>query len=308
MILTITANPTIDRVYFVDEFQMGEVHRPERVVCSAGGKGLNVARVSRLLGEEAAAMGFVGGFNGEFIKSEISKCGIKNLFTEISGETRICVNISDKDGKSGEILEAGPEVNSNEREQFFKAFEECVSACDIICASGSLPPTLNSSFYTEIIGIAKSHNKRIIADASGKTLEDVIASKPFMIKPNRFELSLLMKREIDSLSDVKEALTFLKNSGVELPFATLGKDGAMAYIDGAFYKFNSPEVEVINTVGSGDSSVAGIAVGLSRNMNIIDSIKLGMAAGTANTQSPETGVVTKELVEKYYKEITVDVL
>ena len=129
-----------------------------------------------------------------------------------------------------------------------------------------------------------------------------------MIKPNRYELSLLMGREIDSVDDVKEALIYLDSSGIELPLATLGKDGALAYIDGKFYKFNSPEVDVINTVGSGDSSVAGIAVGISRNMSLIDSIKLGMAAGTANTQFEETGVVTKELVEKYYKEITVDVL
>ena len=122
------------------------------------------------------------------------------------------------------------------------------------------------------------------------------------------ELSLLMGREINSIEDVKEALSFLRESGVELPLATLGKDGAMAYIDGTFYKFSSPEVEVINTVGSGDSSVAGIAVGLRRKMDVIDSIKLGMAAGTANTQFPETGFVTQELVEKYYKEITVDTI
>ncbi len=308
MILTVTPNPCIDRVYFVDEFQMGEVHRPHRFTCTAGGKGLNVSRVAHLLGHKTLAMGFIGGFNGEFIKSEVTKQGIDNKFTQIDGETRICINISDKDGLSGEILESGPFVTGEEKQAFLLALENEIDSADIICAAGSLPKGLDSSFYIELVSIAKKHGKRIVTDASGKTLEDVIKAKPFMVKPNRYELSMLMGKEIDCVECVKEALLFLRDSGVELPLATLGKDGAMAYTDGKFYKFSSPEVDVINTVGSGDSSVSGIAVGLSHGMNIIDSVKLGMAAGTANTQSPETGFVTKELVEKYYKEIIVDVI
>ena len=308
MILTITANPTVDRVYFVDKFQMGEVHRPERMVYSAGGKGLNVARVAHILGEDASAMGFVGGFNGEYIKSELEKLGIETAFTQVDGETRVCVNISDKNGLSGEILEKGPAVTGAQVAEFMREFEMCVDNYNIICASGSLPQGVDSSFYCEIIRISRAHNKRVIVDASGKVLEDVIEAKPFMIKPNRYELSLLMKKEITSLEDVKEALLFLHKKGIALPLITLGGDGAMAYIDGDFYKFNSPKVVVKNTVGSGDSSVAGIATGLRRGMSVIDSIKLGMAAGTANTQFEETGIVSQELVEKYYKEVTVEKL
>ena len=308
MILTITANPTVDRVYFVDDFKMGDVHRPERMVYSAGGKGLNVARVSHIMGEDSAAMGFVGGFNGEYIKSELEKLGIETAFTQVDGETRVCVNISDKNGLSGEILEKGPVVTKEQTDEFLIQFESRVKECDIICASGSLPQGVDSSFYCEIIRIAKENNKNAIIDASGKVLEDVIEAKPFMIKPNRYELSLLMKKEIESIDDVKTALLFLDEKGVELPLITLGKDGAMAYIDGKFYKFNSPDVQVKNTVGSGDSTVAGIATGLRRGMSTVDCIKLGMAAGTANTQFEETGVVSQELVEKYYKEVTVEIL
>ncbi len=308
MILTITANPTVDRVYFVDSFKMGEVHRPERMVYSAGGKGLNVARVAHIMGESTAAMGFVGGFNGEYIKSELQKLGIKTDFTQVDGETRVCVNISDKHGLSGEILEKGPSVTQAQREEFLNAFENHADDYDIICASGSLPKGLDSSFYCEIVRISKAYDKRVVVDASGKVLEDVIEANPFMIKPNRYELSLLMKKEIQSIDDVKNALSFLHEKGIELPLITLGKDGAMAYIDGEFYKFNSPDVKVKNTVGSGDSTVAGIATGLRRGMNVIDSIKLGMAAGTANTRFEETGMVSQELVEQYYKEVTVEKL
>ncbi len=308
MILTITPNPTIDRVYFVGEFKMGEIHRPEKVVCSAGGKGLNVARVSHILNEEVLAMGFAGGFNGEYIKAEIEKSGIMTAFTPIDGETRICVNISDFQGKSGELLERGPEISHEEKEAFFNEFIKQLSKYDIICISGSLPPGLDESFYARVIRLCKEAGKRVIADASEKVLGKIIDEKPFMIKPNRYELSVLMGKEISSQDDVKEALIFMKNKGIELPLITLGKDGAMAFFGGKFYKFNSPCVTVKNAVGSGDSSVAGIAVGLSRGMNIEDSIRLGMASGTANTQFEETGLVSCELVEKYYKEVTVEII
>ena len=104
MILTVTANPAIDRVYFIEDFEIGKVHRANRISCSAGGKGLNVARVAHIIGRETAAMGFVGGYTGEFIKSETEKQGIINLFTDIAEETRTCVNISDANGLSGEKL------------------------------------------------------------------------------------------------------------------------------------------------------------------------------------------------------------
>lgn len=308
MILTVTPNPTVDRVYFVEKFQMGEVHRPIKMTCTAGGKGLNVARVSHILGEKSATMGFVGGFNGDLIKSQVESLGIENLFTRINGETRTNVNISDNEGKSGEILEPGPEISPEEEKCFFTDFERHISRFKIICAAGSLPKGLDSTFYKKIIAISKKHNKKIIADTSGKVLEDVISEKPYMIKPNEYELSLLMGKEIKSIEDIKGALIFLFEKGIEIPLITLGKDGAMAYVENKFYKFNSPKVQVKNTVGSGDSSIAGIATGLSRGMNIIDSIKLGMACGTANTQFEETGMVSQELVEKYYKEITVDTI
>ena len=189
MILTVTANPTIDRVYIIEDFEIGKVHRAGKVSRSAGGKGINVARVCHILGRETAAMGFVGGYTGEFIKSEVEKQGIKNLFTEISGETRTCVNVSDKSGKSGEILEAGPEVAEAEKEKFIAEFTENIKDYDIICVSGSMPRGLDTDFYKELVRIAKEQGKKIIVDTSGKALEEIINEKPYMVKPNNDDLS-----------------------------------------------------------------------------------------------------------------------
>ena len=305
MILTVTANPAIDRVYFIEDFQIGKVHRANRIKCSAGGKGLNVARVAHIIGCETAAMGFVGGYTGEFIKSEVEKQGIKNLFTEIKEETRTCVNISAPNGASGEILEAGPEVSAEERTRFIADYTSYINDYDIVCVSGSLPRGLTSDFYAELCRIAKEKGKKIIIDTSGKTLEEILCAKPYMVKPNEDELSVLMNKEISTEEDIKDALFFLKEKGVEIPLLSLGKDGAAAMIDGCCYKFLTQPVKVVNAVGSGDSTVAGIAAGLDMGYSLEDAIKLGMATGTANTQFEQTGMVTKELVDKFFSQITI---
>lgn len=306
MILTVTANPAIDRVYFVKDFVMGEVRRPVGMTYSAGGKGLNVARVAKILDAKVGAMGFVGGYNGEFIKKEVEKLGILNEFTQIEGETRNCINISDENGVSGEILEQGPVISDEEAARFLKEFEENISKYDIIAVSGSLPKGLDSTFYLELIRLANSFGKKIIVDTSGKTLRDIIDGKPYMIKPNKDELSAYLGKEITSFTDVKDALCVLHEKGIEVPLVSLGKDGAMAYVAGKVYKYSIPKVTVKNTVGSGDSTIAGIVTGLDRNMSIVDSIRLGMAAGIANTQFQQTGLVSQELVEMYYNEIKIE--
>lgn len=301
-ILTVTANPAIDRVYFVDDFIMGEVRRPLKTVFTAGGKGLNVSRVASLLGSEVITTGFVGGYTGDFIKSEINKIGIFESFTDIKGETRMCINITDKTGASAEILEKGPVITHDEEKAFFDSFKVSIKDCDVITVSGSLPEGLTADFYTEIAKNAVKNNKKVIFDTSGKTLKDIIKSKPYMIKPNKDEfLQLTGIKNFKS----EEALLALKEMGVEIPLISLGKDGAVAMIEGKFYRFAVPSVKVVNTVGSGDSTVAGIATGISRGMSILDSIRLGMAAGISNTQFESTGMVSTKAVKEFYKTIAI---
>lgn len=301
-ILTVTANPAVDRVYFVDNFSMGDVHRPWKSTVSAGGKGINVSRVSRILGADVIATGFLGGYTGEFIRSEIKKIGICDCFININGETRICTNITDKTGASGEILEKGPVVTKEDEEKFMKLFKERVKECAIVVASGSLPDGLTSDFYCKIAKIAIENNKKIIIDTSGKNLEEILKFKPFMVKPNKDEF---LKFTGQDAFDTKKALLFLKQQGVQIPFISLGKDGAVAMIDEAFYHFSVPAIDVVNAVGSGDSTVAGIATGISRGMCVLDAIRLGMAAGMSNTQFEATGFVKKEAVEAFYHHITI---
>lgn len=304
MLLTVTANPTIDKVYFVNELKVGEVHRPFKVTASAGGKGINVARVAKFLGEDSIALGFIGGSSGQFIKEEIIRLGIKEAFTCVKGESRTNFNISDNMGFSTELLESGPTVSKEETNALLEQFKAFADKSDIICVSGSLPKGADSSLYKDFIKIAKTKNKKIIVDTSGKVMLDIIDEAPFMIKPNKDELSGLLGFEAKDEADIKKALLTLYDKGIALPIITLGEDGAYAFIDNKFYRFHSPCVKVKNAVGSGDSTVAGIAVGISRGLCFKDAIMLGMACGVANTQFDETGFVSKELVDKYLKEIS----
>ena len=164
---------------------------------------------------------------------------------------------------------------------------------------------MESNFYEKLVEIAKENGKRIIVDTSGDALANIITKKPFMVKPNNEELAALMGKEVETDEQVKEALLYLEEKGVEVPFLSLGKDGAAVKIDGKFLKFTPPTVKVVNTVGSGDSVIAGISAGLDMGKDLIDSIKLGVAAGTANTQFEKPGFVTKELVDEILKQVTV---
>ena len=149
---------------------------------------------------------------------------------------------------------------------------------------------LDGSFYEELIALAKAQDKRVIVD----TVVPLTRGVPFMIKPNADELGR---------GDPKEALAAMQRRGIALPLTTMGKDGALALIDGQYLRFIPPSVTVKNAVGSGDSTVAGIAVGLCRGLGLADAVRLGMAAGVANTQFEQTGVVTRELTERFYEQI-----
>lgn len=307
MILSIALNPAIDKVYEVDDFCVGQVFRPKAMTSTAGGKGLNVARVARLLGEVVTVTGFVGGNNGRYILQRIQAEGIDNRFLEIGKETRICIAVMDRNrNTSTEVLEPGPFIESSETEAFISLYEELVSKAELITASGSLPAGLPKDIYKTLVVIAKNHQKKFILDTSGQSLKSSIGSLPYMVKPNLDEMESLLGEKIPDIKKQAIAVANLKKSGICLPCLSLGKDGCLAALEDGVYKFGGPKVKVLNTVGSGDAFVAGCAVALRRGADRADVIKMGMACGVANTQFFETGMVSKELVDNFFKEIKLE--
>lgn len=295
MILTVTLNAAIDKRYVVDEFKAGSVNRVKECTYSAGGKGLNVARVASISGEEVIATGFVGGYAGSYIIDALQEQNIKSDFVHIAGESRSCINIYDVASHTQtEFLEPGAAVSEEDIKKMILKYEELVKNCSVVAISGSVPKGVDVSLYIKMIEIAKQHGKRVILDTSGKLLEDAIKSKPSMIKPNIDEITMLTGKAMNSLDDLVAAAEELHHSGIETVVISCGSDGSLIACDDGVYRAIVPKIEVVNTVGCGDSMVAGFAVGYCRQMAIEDTIKLASAISAANAMRIETGYYVTE--------------
>lgn len=295
MILTITLNPAVDISYKLGKFSLDTVNRVGDVSKTAGGKGLNVARVLHLLGEEVAASGFLGGSLGGFMRSQIEMLDIKDLFVEIAGETRNCIAII-HEGKQTEILEAGPVISDKEASVFLEEFTKSIKQVDIVTISGSLPKGLPTDFYKKTLDIANLHGARVLVDTNGALLASILKNenKPYFIKPNAEELAdLLGEKTLDEVQ-IREALTLSLFANIPWVVVTLGADGAIIKYGDRLYRVKAPKVEAINPVGSGDSVVAGFAAGYVRGLVDEDLMKFGLSMGVLNAMEEKTGHVDVE--------------
>jgi tagatose 6-phosphate kinase len=302
MILTVTLNPTVDKSYYVDKLIPGEVIRVKKCEETPGGKGIQVAKVARLLGEQVTATGFIGGRAGDFINSFLIKAGITTSFISVNDETRTCVNVNDAStGRQTELLEPGEEITQEKQRELLEYFEKELDSCDIVAISGSVPVGIDENYYPKLIRLAKQAGKKVILDTSGKLLQAGVKACPHIIKPNRDEMIELIGRDIKTKEDIISAAFEIKESGIETVIVSLGKDGAMFVTDNGVYQGTTPDIKIVNTVACGDSLVAGFATGLSRNLNITDTIKLAMAVSTANALRKETGFFIQEDLERLLK-------
>lgn len=299
MITTITFNPSIDRMYRVSSMNIGEVQRVVSAKATAGGKGINVTKVCKILQEEPLAMGFLGGYNGEFIKEELRKLDIKNKFTKINQETRNCLNIITDDKVSTEFLEKGPILEDGDLEKFENDIKEVMKSTKILVASGSYCQNIPLDYYEKIGNLCRENNVKFILDTSGEALKVALKSKPYLIKPNTDEIKQLLNIDIESRDEVISAGKKLIEMGAENVCISLGKDG-MIYLNAEeVYEAKVPKIEAVNTVGSGDSTIAGFSVGILRGYEIKELLKLSNACGISNALNIETGFVSLEEVEKY---------
>lgn len=306
MILTVTLNPSIDISYPLEELKLDTVNRVSEVSKTAGGKGLNVTRVLAESGETVGATGFVGGTNGQFIKTHLPR-DVQSFFYDILGDTRNCIAIL-HEGNQTEILEAGPEIIRTEALGFLHHFKLLMPTADVIAISGSLPTGLPVDYYASLIEIAKEAGRKVVLDSSGKSLEAVLHSpfKPTVIKPNREELSQLLGRDVSAdFEDLKEVLKDPLFEGIEWIIVSLGGDGAFAKHVDSFYKVDIPKIEVVNPVGSGDSTVAGISAALSSGKDDAALLTHAMVLGMLNAQEKMTGHVNMAHYDDLYQNIIV---
>ena len=306
MILTITANPSVDISYQLEKFNIDDVTRTSDIEKHAGGKGIHVGYVLKELGAKPVHSGFAGGKLGEFIEEGLENRGQEARFVKIKGDTRNCIAIL-HEGKQTEILEAGPTISKKEEEEFLNKLDQISEGCHIINISGSLPKGLTSDFYKEIIKYAKKHDKFVSVDTSGKTLKDMINAeeKPDLIKPNETEIADVLGRKIEK-KDLKEILQEEPFKDIPYIIVSMGKDGAMVKIKDKIYNAKVPKVEAVNPVGSGDSSLAGALFAIDEGKSDEEIIKTSMTCGLLNVLTEEIAHIEIEEFDKYFEEIKVE--
>lgn len=305
MIATITLNPSIDRRYNIKDFHKNGIYRCEDYSATPGGKGINVSRVINQLDVSPICLGFVGGFSGGFIKAQLKSLQIKTNFTEINDETRTCLGIIYEDGSQSEILEKGPKINKEEIKDFIKKFKLILDRTKVMTASGSIPKGVDTDIYRYLIDLANGNGTKFILDSSNLSLIEGIKAFPYLIKPNREELEAITKIKINSDTDIIDACENLMDMGAENIAVSLGADGMIFVGKEGRFKINIPRIKALNPVGSGDSTVAGFAVGILKNLGIQDTLKLANACGMSNAMEKETGKINIKMVNDLIEGIEV---
>ena len=282
MIYTVTFNPALDYIMHTDDVAMGVTNRSVSEEIQFGGKGINVSVILNNLGADTTALGFVAGFTGDKLCEELSKSGIKTDFVRLeSGFTRINVKIKGK--TETEINAKGPDISFEVTEKLFEKLRN-VKSGDTVVLAGSIPSSLPDDIYEKILKTLDGKNIRFAVDATGKLLLNVLKYKPFVIKPNNFELEEIVGHKLNSEEDLISAARKLQNMGAVNVLVSRGKDGALLLDEfGKIHKVYAHNITPVNTVGAGDSMLAGFLCGAEKGYDY--ALKLANAAGGATAAS-----------------------
>ncbi|MCA9954798.1 MAG: 1-phosphofructokinase family hexose kinase [Ardenticatenaceae bacterium] len=284
MILCVNLNAAIDKTIVVNSFKLGDIHRPEKVLALAGGKGCNVARALKQFGQSPVVTGWIGGSAGQFIENNLQQEGIATDFVDTGIESRTCTSILDSSNQTlTEIYEKGESIPPDKVEAMLDHFREMVRKVTAVSLSGSLPPGVLQNFYAQLIEIAHESNTPVFLDSSGEALAHGVAAKPFLIKPNEKEIAVLAQRQLNNFADFVAAAADVSVNYSTMVVLSLGANGALAAKEGKVAHVKPPLVNAISAVGSGDCTLAGLMFGFAQSLDWIDATKLGVAAGTANT-------------------------
>ena len=303
MIYTVTLNPSIDFIVRLDHLELGSVNRMTSDDKFAGGKGINVSRILQRLDVDNTATGFIGGFTGRFVEDGLTAEGIKTNFVQVSEDTRINVKI--KAGEETEINGAGPKI-SDEKLEELKAILAGLSSEDTVVFAGSAPSSLGNQVYNTLIPIAKKAGAEVVCDFEGQTLLDSLNYQPLLVKPNNHELADIFDVELNGLEDIEKYAREILAKGAKNVIISMAGDGALLVTPEAAYFAKPIKGTVKNSVGAGDSMVAGFTGEYVKSGDPIEALKWGVACGTATTFSND--LATAEFIKETYQEVEVEKL
>jgi len=300
MIYTVTFSPCLDYAVWVEELKLGEVNRVEREHMLPGGKGINVSIVLKNLGFKSTALGFVAGFTGEEIEKQVKQIGCNSDFIHIEqGNSRI--NIKLKSKEETDINGIGPVIEKRHIDKLFEQLDQLKEE-DILVLAGSIPNGVSSSIYYEIMERLQEKKVRVVVDATKDLLVNVLAKHPFLIKPNNHELGEIFGIELKSNEEIIHYAKKLQEKGARNVLISMAGDGAIFLSEsGDVIESKAPKGKVVNSVGAGDSMVAGFLAGYLEQENYEHAFKMGVATGSASAFSKQ--LATREEVLALLKTI-----
>ena len=305
MITVAGFNTAIDRFIQVDALTPGEVHRVREEKSYPGGKGVHVAQTIAELGERVRLIGLVDQAHEAFITRQLNARGALFHGVAIEGQLRQCLALQEPDGRITEILAQGPQLNPIEQDALLREFGRSVEDSELMILSGSLPRGFADSLYAGLVEYAHGLGKRCLVDASGEVLRHAVDAKPWLVKPNRDEISRLVGYPVTDLPAAEQAVTALRERGVAMPVVSLGELGAVAADESGVWHARLEAARVLNTVGSGDCFLAGMAVAILRKLPLDEALRLAVACGVANAESEETGFARRGHVDALLPRVTV---
>ncbi|MGT2910955.1 1-phosphofructokinase [Streptococcus cameli] len=301
MIYTVTLNPSIDYIVRLDQLEMGAVNRMDSDDKYVGGKGINVSRILKRLDIENVATGFIGGFTGEFIKDGLRDEGIDSSFVRVNQDTRI--NVKVKADQETEINGQGPIVS----EEQLVALESILSQLtkeDVVVFAGSAPVSLGNHVYNRLIPLVKQTGAEVVCDFEGQTLLDSLAYEPLLVKPNNHELEAIFGVELNGLSDVEKYGREILAKGAKNVIISMAGDGALLVTNEQAYFAKPIKGQVKNSVGAGDSMVAGFTGKFVQTGDPIEALKWGVACGTATAFSDDLANIA--FIKGIYEKVEVE--
>ena len=290
MIYTVTINPSIDYIVQLPELHLGLVNRMAYDNKLPGGKGINVSRILRELGHDSVAWGFMGGFTGRFITDALEKDGLKTDFTPVAADTRINVKI--KAEEETEINGKGPAVTPAEIAAFKEKFAH-LTADDVVIFAGSLVPNLDDDFYFELIKIIQEKGAQFVIDTTGESLRTALQEKPLVVKPNNHELAELFGVEFSGIDDIIKYAQKLREMGAQYVMISMAGDGGLLVTADGVYRSLAPQGTVVNSVGAGDSMLAGFTGTYADTHDPVEAFRYGLASGSATAFSEDLATRAK---------------
>lgn len=309
MITSVSLNPSIDRTIGLDQLNVGGLNRVRSQTDVAAGKGVNVALAAAALGEESECIGFMYHEGASLYQKRLSEGGVQSDFVWCEGAVRVNIKVFDQHkGEITEINASGMPVSAAQLEEMQQLVRAHAQRSDYIILSGSLPPACPVDFYRTLGEVAAQEGCRVLLDADGERLRAGMAAKPYLIKPNRYELELLTGKTLDSVDLLLQAGMDCIHAGVGVAAISMGSEGALITDGKSAFRTPGLKLEVKSTVAAGDSMIAGLAAGFVRGYSLDEAFRLGVAAASARCMTPPDEIISAQTCAMLARKLQVEKL